>query len=62
MMHINKMFGSAGENQDPLSWDLRVQIALDVARGLEYLHYGGCFVLFAKLVEPTPVLIQLHLN
>jgi hypothetical protein len=45
MMHIHKMFGSTGENQDPLSWDSRVQIALDVARGLEYLHYGVCFVL-----------------
>ncbi|KAL6198007.1 hypothetical protein ACLB2K_027799 [Fragaria x ananassa] len=28
------------DNQVPLSWDLRVAIALDVARGLEYLHYG----------------------
>ncbi|KAL5774666.1 hypothetical protein ACOSP7_012223 [Xanthoceras sorbifolium] len=29
------------ENREPLSWDSRVQIALDVARGLGYLHYGG---------------------
>ncbi|KAL5772616.1 hypothetical protein ACOSQ2_012540 [Xanthoceras sorbifolium] len=29
------------ENREPLSWDSRVQIALDyVARGLGYLHYG----------------------
>ncbi|KAL5839727.1 hypothetical protein ACOSQ4_012335 [Xanthoceras sorbifolium] len=28
------------ENREPMSWDSRVQIALDVARGLGYLHYG----------------------
>ncbi|XP_073226634.1 calcium/calmodulin-regulated receptor-like kinase 1 isoform X2 [Cicer arietinum] len=30
-----------GENHEPLSWDLRLSIALDVARVLEYLHYGA---------------------
>ncbi|CAL4996518.1 unnamed protein product [Urochloa decumbens] len=30
-----------GENSAPLKWDLRVNIALDVARGLEYLHDGA---------------------
>ncbi|TVU43419.1 hypothetical protein EJB05_09892 [Eragrostis curvula] len=29
------------ENSSPLKWDLRVNIALDVARGLEYLHDGA---------------------
>ncbi|XP_044955104.1 calcium/calmodulin-regulated receptor-like kinase 1 [Hordeum vulgare subsp. vulgare] len=29
-----------GENSAPLRWELRVNIALDVARGLEYLHDG----------------------
>ena len=33
----------AGENHEPLSWDLRVYIALDVARGIEYLHDGVNF-------------------
>ncbi|CAN1789570.1 Calcium/calmodulin-regulated receptor-like kinase 1 [Linum perenne] len=28
------------ENLEPLNWDVRVNIALDVARGLEYLHDG----------------------
>ncbi|KAK3021971.1 hypothetical protein RJ639_045666 [Escallonia herrerae] len=28
------------EKNEPLSWELRIQIALDVARGLEYLHDG----------------------
>ncbi|KQJ95001.1 calcium/calmodulin-regulated receptor-like kinase 1 [Brachypodium distachyon] len=30
-----------GENSAPLRWHLRVNIALDVARGLEYLHDGA---------------------
>ncbi|XP_044957396.1 calcium/calmodulin-regulated receptor-like kinase 1 [Hordeum vulgare subsp. vulgare] len=29
-----------GENSAPLRWELRVNIAPDVARGLEYLHDG----------------------
>lgn len=33
----------AGGKNEPLSWDLRVRVALDVARGLEYLHDGVCF-------------------
>lgn len=35
-----KFLPSVGEKHEPLSWDLRVYIALDVARGLEYLHDG----------------------
>ncbi|KAJ4843816.1 Calcium/calmodulin-regulated receptor-like kinase 1 [Turnera subulata] len=31
------------EELEPLSWDLRAYIALDVARGLEYLHDGVNF-------------------
>ncbi|PNY07319.1 dual-specificity kinase domain protein [Trifolium pratense] len=30
-----------GDNHEPLSWDSRLSIALDVARVLEYLHYGA---------------------
>ncbi|RDX81949.1 Calcium/calmodulin-regulated receptor-like kinase 1, partial [Mucuna pruriens] len=30
-----------GKDHEPLSWDLRLGIALDVAKGLEYLHHGA---------------------
>ncbi|KAK4787380.1 hypothetical protein SAY86_011213 [Trapa natans] len=29
------------QHKEPLNWDVRVHIALDVARGLEYLHDGA---------------------
>jgi len=33
----------SGDVNEALCWDLRVNIALDVARGLEYLHDGVSF-------------------
>jgi hypothetical protein len=36
-------FHDSGEKIELLKWDLRVNIALDVARGLEYLHDGVGF-------------------
>ncbi|KAG4999435.1 hypothetical protein AAZX31_08G060300 [Glycine max] len=35
------LYADLGKNHKPLSWDLRLSIALDVARGLEYLHHGA---------------------
>lgn len=40
-----------GEENGNLGWDLRVHIALDVARGLEYLHDGVSYrVICAKII------------
>lgn len=39
MKHIYLSLYS-GEENETLGWDLRVHIALDVARGIEYLHDG----------------------
>ncbi|MBA0843885.1 hypothetical protein Goshw_023373, partial [Gossypium schwendimanii] len=41
------------ENHEPLSWNLRVYIALDVARGLEYLHDGVIFLLIRTIDGPA---------
>lgn len=41
------MIGCVGGKHGPLSWDLRVYIALDVARGLEYLHDGVSFYIIS---------------
>ncbi|MBA0823011.1 hypothetical protein Goarm_019769, partial [Gossypium armourianum] len=41
------------ENLEPLSWNLRVYIALDVARGLEYLHDGVIFFLIWTINGPA---------
>ncbi|MBA0728197.1 hypothetical protein Golax_001119 [Gossypium laxum] len=43
------------ENHEPLSWNLRVYIALDVARGLEYLHDGVIFLLIRTIDGPVCV-------
>lgn len=44
----------SGESHEPLSWGLRIQIALDVARGLEYLHDGVSFE-FSNAATCDPV-------
>ncbi|WRX28253.1 hypothetical protein QQP08_020740 [Theobroma cacao] len=43
----------SGENHEPLSWNLRVYIALDVARGLEYLHDGVIYLLIWIIHGPV---------
>lgn len=44
MKHVN-LFLSLGEENGTLGWDMRVHVALDVARGLEYLHDGvSCYL------------------
>ncbi|KAK1557882.1 hypothetical protein Q3G72_033658 [Acer saccharum] len=46
------------ENREPLRWDLRVQIALDVARGLEYLHYGAVPPVLHRDIKSSNILLD----
>lgn len=47
-----------GEKHEILSWDLRVQIALDVARGLEYLHDGAVPPVIHRDIKSSNILLD----
>ncbi|KAJ9182756.1 hypothetical protein P3X46_006714 [Hevea brasiliensis] len=46
------------ENHEPLSWDLRVYIALDVARGVEYLHDGAVPPVIHRDIKSSNILLD----
>ncbi|XP_065862232.1 calcium/calmodulin-regulated receptor-like kinase 1 [Euphorbia lathyris] len=43
---------------NPVSWDLRVHIALDVARGLEYLHDGAVPPVIHRDIKSSNILLD----
>lgn len=47
-----------GEMHDSLRWNLRVQIALDVARGLEYLHDGAVPPVIHRDIKSNNILLD----
>ncbi|CAN1789571.1 Calcium/calmodulin-regulated receptor-like kinase 1 [Linum perenne] len=46
------------ENLEPLNWDVRVNIALDVARGLEYLHDGAVPPVIHRDIKSSNILLD----
>ncbi|GFZ04881.1 protein kinase superfamily protein [Actinidia rufa] len=47
-----------GEKNEHLSWGLRVQLALDVARGLEYLHDGAVPPVIHRDIKSPNILLD----
>ncbi|KAK6134934.1 hypothetical protein DH2020_031312 [Rehmannia glutinosa] len=47
-----------GEKLEPLNWELRIQIALDVARGLEYLHDGAVPPVIHRDIKSSNILLD----
>ncbi|KAL6962232.1 non-specific serine,threonine protein kinase [Sarracenia purpurea var. burkii] len=58
---LNDHLFISGPNDDrklPLNWPQRKNIILDVAKGLDYLHYGIKPAIFHRDIKPTNILLD----
>lgn len=52
------LFGSGLEGEDKLSWPIRQKIALGMARGLAYLHYGAQPSIIHRDIKASNILLD----
>ncbi|KAL5131178.1 Calcium/calmodulin-regulated receptor-like kinase 1 [Glycine soja] len=52
------LVSTSGDVNEALCWDLRVHIALDVARGLEYLHNGAVPPVIHRDIKSSNILLD----
>ncbi|KAK2983673.1 hypothetical protein RJ640_023207 [Escallonia rubra] len=55
---LDKFIFSGGEKKTPLSWDTIYEIALGVARGIEYLHRGCDMQILHFDIKPHNILLD----
>lgn len=48
--------------REPLPWSTRIQIALDSARGLEYIHEHTVPVYIHRDIKPANILIDMNFH
>jgi len=48
-------------DEKELSWDERLQIAVDISHGVEYLHEGVCFMLYFLLYHTKMSLVNMNM-
>lgn len=60
LVHHNFRYLMLLSGREPLSWATRVQIALDSARGLEYIHEHTVPVYIHRDIKPANILIDIN--